>query len=76
MDGLGNHGSERFFPGPVLAPDGTCVDPAFERFDLFRAERFGQFGWRHDLIRIMTCDAGDQLAFAGFAGNDGIGLEG
>ena len=55
-----------------MAPNGTCVDPAFEHFDLFRAERFGQFGWRHDLIGIMTGDAGDQLAFAGFAGNDGF----
>lgn len=72
MDRFGKIWPDWFFPGPVLAPNGTCVDPAFERFDLFRAERFGQFGWRHDLIGIMTGDAGDQLAFAGFAGNDGF----
>ena len=76
MDGLWDQRSERFFPGPVLAPDGTCVDPACERFDLFRAERFGQFGWGHDLVWVMTCDSGNQLTFAGLTGDDRFGLQG
>ena len=76
MDGLWDHGSDRFFPGPVLAPYGTCVDPAFERFDLFSAEGFGQFGWGHDLVWVMAGDSGNQLTFAGLTGDDRFGLQG
>ena len=59
-----------------MAPDGTSVDPAFERFDLFRAERFGKFGWGHDLVWIMAGDSGNQLTFAGLTGDDRFGLQG
>jgi hypothetical protein len=79
IDGVHSGGDGRFdglFIGPVLLVGGTLLDPLFQDVLLTLGELLVRIRRRHEVVFVIGEDAGDELAFAGFAGNEGFGLHG
>src|SRR5262249_9711221 len=57
---------------PVTLPLGAFVDPGSQDFDFLLLEPFSGLRRRHDFVVARACDAGDQLALAALARQDGV----
>ena len=59
---------------PVPLVFGALFNPALEKSNLFRRQRFLGFGWRHELIAIGGNDARPEFTIGEFAGHDDVGF--